>query len=179
MPVLQISPALRLRPLLYADIVPMAALANNYEIARHLRDYFPYPYTTQNAEDFIQWTLESEGEKTLTFAIEEHGALAGVCGLILGSDIHRYTAEIGYWLGQPYWGRGLATQATVALTHYAFDVLELLRVYAYVFETNQASARVLEKAGFQFEGRMRAHAVKHDKVLDTLMYAATDSGQRH
>lgn len=168
---LPLTETLLLRPLRPEDAIPMAALANNPLISNQLRDYFPHPYTVEDAQAFIHWTLEQEGEVTHTFAIEGQGILTGVCGLIPGADVHRFSAEIGYWLGEPFWGQGIATVVADALARYAFDALGLLRVHAYVFATNPASARVLEKAGFQYEGNMRRYAVKHDQALDVWLYA--------
>jgi ribosomal-protein-alanine N-acetyltransferase len=105
------------------------------------------------------------------FAIATGTEAVGSIGLMLGQDVHRYTAELGYWLAEPYWGRGIVTLAVLAMVEYAFGELGLHRVHAEPYAPNLASARVLEKAGFRLEGRMRASAFKDGRIVDQLLYA--------
>jgi len=158
-----------LRPWRDDDAETLARLADDPRVASMLRDRFPHPYSRADAESFIAF---ASSQATVTnFAIEATGEIAGGIGLEPFADVHRLTAEIGYWLGPRYWGRGLATASVVALTRHAFDALALTRVQAGVYEWNPASARVLEKAGFTLEGRMRKHVTKNGRTGDVLLYA--------
>jgi RimJ/RimL family protein N-acetyltransferase len=151
------------------DEQSLARHANNYKIWRNVRDRFPHPYTLEDAHG---WISEASLDETPTnFAIVVDGAAVGGIGLIFHDDIHRHTAEIGYWLGEEFWGRGIVTEAVRAVSDWAFAHFDLRRIYAGVIEWNQASARVLEKAGFQFEGRMRKAVTKEGVTMDELLYA--------
>ncbi|MBI2212537.1 MAG: GNAT family N-acetyltransferase [Acidobacteria bacterium] len=146
--------------------------ADNYAVWRSLRDRFPRPYTLDDARRWIEAQLQAP-ERLMNFAIERHGEAVGGVGFIPGSDVESRTAEIGYWVGQSLWGRGLATAAVQAVLPYAFERLELLRVFAAVFELNPASARVLEKAGFVREGVLRDAAIKEGRVTSMIVYGMT------
>jgi len=147
----------------------LARYANNPAIARNLRDRFPHPYTRGDAECFLAF-CEEMSPRTY-FAIATPDEAVGGIGITLHDDIERVSAELGYWLGEPFWGRGIATEAAIAVTDWAFATFPLTRVYATPFAENPASARVLEKAGFQLEGRMRRCAIKNGQIIDELMYA--------
>ncbi|MCD7899355.1 MAG: GNAT family N-acetyltransferase [Bacteroides sp.] len=121
----------------------MQRLANNHAIAINLRDTFPYPYTIENAVSFLE--LTANGSLGHVFGIYESDTFVGCCSLIPQHDIYRINAEIGYWIGEPYWGKGYATEAVKLLVEFAFEELNLLRVYAYIFEYNISSMKVLEK----------------------------------
>lgn len=143
--------------------------ANDPDVAANMRDRFPHPYTPADAE---RWLGIATAEGPLTnFAIE-----VGGIGLILGTDIERCSAEIGYWLGRSVWGRGLATAAVRALVGYGFREFGPTRILAHVFANHGASARVLEKAGFSREGLMRRAAIKAGVVRDQVLSAITDQG---
>jgi ribosomal-protein-alanine N-acetyltransferase len=143
--------------------------ANNRKIWRNVRDRFPHPYSL---EDAIWWIRFANSETPVAnFAIEVDGAAVGGIGLILRDDIYRLSAEIGYWLGEEFWGRGITSEAVRALTDYAFATFKLCRIYAEVFAWNPASMRVLEKAGFQFEGRLKKSVIKDGEILDACIYA--------
>jgi RimJ/RimL family protein N-acetyltransferase len=153
-----------------ADRAALVKYANNPKVAANLRDRFPSPYTDADAR---LWLTSVAGETPRThFAIADESELIGGIGLELKGDVYRQSAEIGYWLGEPHWGRGIATLALRALTEWGFRELGLARIYAGVFETNPASARVLEKAGYVFEGRLRRHVTKGGRLLDELIYSA-------
>jgi len=101
------------------------------------------------------------------------GVAAGGIGVHSGQDVHRHTATVGYWLGEDFWGRGIMTEAVTAVTNFCFENFPLRRISAEVFANNPASARVLEKAGFIFEARLKNHVFKDGKLLDSLLYART------
>lgn len=146
--------------------------ANNRKVWLNLRDRFPHPYTRSDAEQWIQHITEITPETN--FAIDVNGEAVGGIGLVLHDDVDRCSAEVGYWLGEKYWGRGITTAALQVLTEYAFNQLNLKRVYAVPYARNAASIKVLEKAGYICEGVMRQSAIKDGVVLDQLMYAKTD-----
>ena len=147
----------------------MARHADNRKIWLNVRDRFPHPYTLGAAESWVAMVTAADPETQ--FAIEVDGEAAGGIGVFLQEDVSRYTAEIGYWLGEAYWNRGIMTSVVRRFTDYAFASYDLNRIYANVFAWNEASVRVLEKAGYAFEGRQLAATVKDGQVLDNLMYA--------
>ena len=153
------------------DVPSLAKHANNRNVWRNLRDAFPHPYSLDDARSFIRFAVF--GHPVTHFAIEVDGVAGGSIGFVMKQDIYRKTAEIGIWLGEPFWGRGIATEALGALTDYAFSHYDLLRMYAAVFEWNTGSMRALEKAGFVFEARLHKNAVKDGQVIDELIYART------
>lgn len=159
---------IQIRPLLIADKTQMAQLANNKKIWDNVRDYFPHPYSEKDAEAFI--TSQNKEVHTGNFAIECNGNFSGVIGLILQKDVYRKSAEIGYWIGEPFWGKGIATKAIELIVKYAFEELKLIRVYAGVFEYNTASMKVLEKNGFQKEGVSKNAVFKNDKIWNEHKY---------
>ena len=151
------------------DADALVKYANNYHIWKNLRDGFPHPYTAQNARDFLK---AAAGQNPATyFAIATAEEAIGGIGVTLNHDVHRLTAEMGYWLGEPFWGKGIMTEAVTAFTDFAFEQFGLVRIYAEPYATNQASCRVLEKAGFQLEGRMRNSVVKAGQIGDQFLYA--------
>ena len=152
-----------------ADLASLVEHANNRNVSIHLRDRFPFPYTRKDGQGFIRAARMMHPE-TL-FAIAVDGVAVGGIGFYLQKDIERMSAEIGYWLGESFWGRGIASEAIVAMTRYAFDHYELTRLYALVVDGNEASCRVLEKAGYALEGRLRRSAIKNGVVSDQLLYA--------
>lgn len=150
------------------DAPSIAKYANNRKIWTNLRDAFPYPYGLQDAESFISRSIASN--PITVFAIATQSEVIGSIGLLLGKDVHRFTAELGYWLAEPFWGKGIMTQAVKSLTDYATSDLKLHRIFAEPYTTNPASARVLEKAGFLCEGILRSNVFKDGKVLDQYLY---------
>jgi ribosomal-protein-alanine N-acetyltransferase len=153
------------------DAPSLAAHANNRNVWINLRDAFPHPYSLDDAHAFIRMALAKS--PATFFAIVVEGAAVGGIGYTLHEDVERLSAEIGYWLGEAYWGRGIVTEALTAVTDHAVRSHGLTRVYAVPYEWNAASCRVLEKAGYVFEGRMRRSAIKDGRVLDQLLYAYT------
>jgi RimJ/RimL family protein N-acetyltransferase len=160
-----------LRPYRDEDAVTLQQLADDREVSRFLRDRFPHPYTFEDAREWIARARAETASPPLTFAISGAArTMLGGIGLDRQGDVYRHSAELGYWLGRAHWGRGVATAAVEAICGYGFATLGLRRIYACVFEPNTASTRVLEKAGFQLEGRHRQAVCKDDEILDELMY---------
>lgn len=152
-----------------SDVEALARHANNRNIWINLRDAFPHPYTRQHARDFIRTTRQRTPETLFAIAVDRE--VIGGVGFVLHPDVERVSAEIGYWLAEPFWGRGIATEALTAVTRHAIEVHGLTRVYALPFAWNVASCRVLEKAGFVLESRLRRSAIKDGVVTDQMQYA--------
>ncbi len=152
-----------------SDAASMAEHANNRRIWVNLRDRFPHPYHVSHARTFIRLARSLDPE-TL-FAIAVNGQAIGGIGFQVDTDVERVSAEIGYWLGEAYWGRGIATEALVAVTRYAIEQHQLTRVFALPFGYNLASCRVLEKAGYVLEGVRRRSALKDGQIVDQVQYA--------
>jgi RimJ/RimL family protein N-acetyltransferase len=153
-----------------ADAEPLTRHANDREVSIHLRDRFPYPYGIEQARTFLGWIAKQPAPTV--WAIEVDGEAAGGIGIELHTDVERVSAEIGYWLGQAHWGRGIVTDALKAVTAEAFARFEITRLYAVPFADHIASVRVLEKAGYVREGHMRQSAIKNGVVRDQLLFAA-------
>jgi RimJ/RimL family protein N-acetyltransferase len=151
------------------DLHSMVAHANNRNVWINLRDRFPHPYTERDGRAFLKHTLAQHPETA--FAITVNGDAVGGIGFQIMGDVERVSAEIGYWLGELFWGRGIATEALVTVTRYAIATHGLTRIYAVPFAWNAASCRVLEKAGYVLEGRLRRSAIKDGQVTDQLQYA--------
>ncbi|HEX6729006.1 MAG TPA: GNAT family N-acetyltransferase [Pyrinomonadaceae bacterium] len=146
--------------------------ANNRNVWINLRDRFPHPYTVSDAKSWLESVIGRVPETNFAIASVDNEAVGGI-GFILQPDVGYRSAEIGYWLGEDHWGRGLATEAVRAITDHAFAHHDICRIYAHVFEWNAASARVLEKVGYVFEGRLKKSVTKDGKTIDQLMYAIT------
>ncbi|MBL8983017.1 MAG: GNAT family N-acetyltransferase [Gemmatimonadetes bacterium] len=146
------------------DAPLMAPLADNYQIWRFVRDRFPHPYTVANAEAYIAEATAKDPE--CWFAITLDDRPIGAIGLIPGEDINRVTAEMGYWLGEPYWGHGYATEAARGFSDWVLANRDFVRLEGIVFSYHTASANVLQKAGFELESTKRRAAIKEGKVVD-------------
>ncbi|MFZ0473029.1 MAG: GNAT family N-acetyltransferase, partial [Bacteroidales bacterium] len=120
----------------------MTELANNEKISVNLRDAFPYPYTVPDAEAFIAGCIRQNPVEI--FAIEYHGQYVGNIGLHKQSDVYSKSAELGYFIGEPYWNKGITTRAVNLICEYGFKELDIVRIYSGIFEYNPASQRVLE-----------------------------------
>jgi len=158
-----------IRPWNPRDREALVKYANNRKVWLNLRDAFPHPYTDANAASFLD--MVSLQNPPTFFAIATQEEAIGGIGVTLNQDVHRLTAEMGYWLGEPYWGRGLMTEAVSKFAEYVFEKFQLMRVYAEPYDNNLGSCRVLEKAGFVLEGRLRSSVIKDSQVLDQLLYA--------
>jgi len=163
------TPTCVLRPWRLSDAPALPIHANNPAIGRNLRDGFPYPYTLDSALAFIAGAQALQ--PLCRFAIVLGGEAVGSIGFTLHPNVERVSAEVGYWLGESCWGRGITTDAVRAVTRYAITHHGLTRVYAVPYEWNTASFKVLEKAGYSCEGRMRRSAIKDGQIVDQLLYA--------
>ncbi len=151
------------------DAASLEMNANSRNVWRNLLESFPSPYTLADAEHWIRHA--SSGDPETHFAIAVEKVAVGGIGFDLLKDVHRRAARIGYWLGEPYWGRGIATEALRAVTEHAFSRYDIVRIAATVFEWNPASGRVLEKAGYVQEARLRKSVTKDGRTVDCLLYA--------
>lgn len=159
----------RLRPWQLEDVDSLAEHANNFKIANNLTNKFPHPYTHENAEDFIRMTMLHEPRQIL--AIEVGGKAVGSIGLHPLDDIFIRNIEIGYWIGETYWGKGIVSNAVRQMTAYGFRNFEVERIFARAFGSNVASQRVLEKAGFLLEAKFKQTIYKNGRYEDELVYA--------
>lgn len=151
-----------------ADIDGLCRSFGDPKVTRMLRE-IPSPYTRTHAREWVEVTRD---ERPLRhFAIAKDCELIGGVGFKFQAGVYSHTAEIGYWLNEPYWGQGIATEVVRTMTAYAFDHFDLVRVFAQVFESNPASARVLEKVGYQLDGRLRKNVDKDGRLLDELVYS--------
>ena len=155
---------IKIRPLKLSDKTQLSKLANNKKIWDNLRHYIPFPYSESDADFFINLTKKENPKQT--FAIEYKGKLSGVIGLVIQKDVYQKSAEIGYWVGEPFWGNGIATNAVKLITEYGFNKLGLNRIYTGVFAYNIASMAVLEKNGYEKEGIFKNAIIKNNKVCD-------------
>ena len=158
-----------LRPWSFADVNDLSTLANNRKIWDNVRDYFPHPYTRQKAEEWV--SLHHQKKPVTHFAIEAAGKLAGGISILQKEDIYRCSAEIGYWIGEPYWGRGIATEAISLMVNITWEMYpEVVRIYAEVFPGNIGSARALEKNGFTLECIRKNSCVKNGIIGDDMVF---------
>ena len=151
------------------DVGSLATHANNRKVWINQRDQFPHPYTKRDAQAFVRMARRMDPETF--FAIAVGGPAVGGIGFVPQRDVERVSAEIGYWLGEPYWGRGIATDALTAVTAHAIRTHGFTRLFALPFAYNTSSCRVLEKAGYVLEGRLKRSAIKDGTVTDQLQYA--------
>lgn len=160
-----------IRPWRLEDAASLAQNINNKRVQDNLRDGIPYPYTVRDAEEYISQMLAADPTEMFAFAIDVDGRAIGSIAVERGRNIHFRTAELGYYLGEPYWGRGYGTSAVRQACAYVFSHSDILRIFAEPFSCNAASCRVFEKAGFQLEGILRCNAVKNGKLLDMKLYS--------
>ena len=154
-----------------SDAADLALAASNKKVQDNLRDGFPYPYTEQDAVRFIQRMLSANEDETFAFAVTVDDKAIGSISVSRQGNIHRQTAELGYYIAEKYWGKGIMTEAVKQICAYVFEYSDIIRIFADPFAYNTASCRVLEKAGFQFEGTLKSNAVKNGKIIDMKMYA--------
>ena len=151
-------------------IPDVAKYANNSRIAANLRDVFPWPYTDADAERFVRDCMEKEGAGDLFRAILAGGECVGSISVAQGGDVYRRSGELGYWLAEPFWGKGIMTWAVREICREAFEKLDIVRIYAEPYAYNTGSRRVLEKAGFTLEGILRKSVCKRGEVFDSCIY---------
>ena len=154
-----------------SDAKDLAMALSNRKIQDNLRDGMPYPYTEQDGMDYISSMISADENETFAFAITVDDKAVGSIGVFRQDNIHRQTAELGYYIAEKYWGKGLMTEAVTQMCEYVFEKSDIIRIYAEPFAYNAASCRVLEKVGFQYEGTLRSNAVKNGKVIDMKMYS--------
>jgi RimJ/RimL family protein N-acetyltransferase len=160
-----------LRPFRDSDLASLVKYANNYNIAKYLTNQFPHPYTDEDGQKFI--SSVSNSDPVNVFAIEINGETAGAIGIFPQSDIHEKNAEMGYWLAEPFWGNGIITCAIGQIVEYGFKTFDIIRIFSRPFSTNSASQRVLEKAGFVCEARLKNAVYKNGNYMDELIYIKT------
>ncbi len=158
-----------LRDLEEMDIFKLAEYANNKKVSVNLRDAFPSPYTVENAKEFVEM-VNKQNPKTF-FAIEYRGEYVGNISLSVGTDVYRNSAEIGYFIGEPFWNKGIATKAVNLMTDFGFEKLGIVRIYTGVFGFNKSSQRVLEKCGFSKEAIFKSSITKNGKIYDEIRFA--------
>ena len=158
-----------LRPWREGDEEALARYANNRKVWINVRDHFPHPYTLEHAREWLGRQITAP-EPPLNLAIEYAGEAIGSVGVQPMTDVSRFTAEVGYWLGEPFWGRGFAPEALRGLTGYAFERFPLERLEGWVFAWNPSSGRVLEKAGYELEATLRRSAFKDGQFIDCHVY---------
>ena len=154
-----------------SDAKDLAIALSNRKVQDNLRDGLPYPYTEQDGKDYISDMLSANEDDTFAFAVTADNKVVGSIGVFRQGNIHRQTAELGYYVAEEYWNRGIMTEAVKQICEYVFSKSDILRIYAEPFAYNIASCRVLEKAGFLYEGTLRSNAVKNGEVIDMKMYS--------
>jgi [ribosomal protein S5]-alanine N-acetyltransferase len=159
-----------LKPWILHNARDLAAIANNKHISDNLRDGFPYPYSYNDAVNWLTGTVMIN-EPPRFFAIYFESNLAGSIGLVLKEDIYRKNGEIGYFIDEKLWGRGIITKAIKAITSYGFRNFDLERIYAEPFADNTGSRRALEKAGFKCEAVFRRNVIKNGIIKDSCIYS--------
>ena len=162
---------INLREWRLTDAADLAAAINNKKVQDNLRDGIPYPYTEKDAKEFISAMLSAKKDTQYAFAILCDDKVIGSIGVFRKDNVHRLTAELGYYIAEPYWGKGITTEAVKLICDYVFENTDIVRIFAEPYAFNTASCRVLEKAGFQFEGVLRQNAIKNGQSVDMKMYA--------
>jgi len=158
----------QIREFLANDVEAIVKNANNREVSKYMRDSFPYPYTKDNAVQRIDFVKKNYS--SLFFAIADENELIGGIGAVPQTDVHRFSAEVGFWLGQSHWNKGIITKALPVFCNYLFSKFDFNRLTANVFEGNDASQKVLEKNGFVLEGKLRKSVFKENKFVDHYIY---------
>ena len=154
-----------------SDAAALASALNNENVQKNLRDGLPFPYTVKDGEEYINAMLCSDENETFAFAVTDGDRAIGSIGVFRCGNIHRRTAELGYYVAEEYWGRGVMTAAVKLACRHVFENSDIIRIFAEPFAYNAASCRVLEKCGFQLEGVLRSNAVKCGKIIDMKMYS--------
>lgn len=154
-----------------SDAKDLAIALSNRKVLDNLRDGLPHPYTEQDGADYISAMLSANEDETFAFAIIVDDKVVGSIGVFRQENIHRQTAELGYYIAEKYWGKGIMTEAVTQICEHVFEKSDIIRIFAEPFAYNEASCRVLEKAGFQYEGTLRSNAVKNGKIIDMKMYS--------
>src|SRR4030095_2175480 len=151
------------------DLDKLVLYANNKKIFDNLTDAFPYPYTREDGIKFIETTSTESPIKVLAVIFNDEAI--GSIGIFPDVDVHRKNAQIGYWIAEPFWGRGIGTEAILHIVDYGFKTFDIERIYALAYGRNKASQRVLEKAGFKIEAKLEKTIFKNNEFLDEIIYA--------
>lgn len=154
-----------------SDAADLALAVSNKKVQDNLRDGLPYPYTEQDGAEYIQAMLSADENKTFAFAVTADDKAIGSISVFRQENIHRRTAELGYYIAEEYWGKGIMTEAIKQICEYVFQNSDIIRIFAEPFADNKASCRVLEKAGFQLEGILKSAAIKNGKIIDMKIYS--------
>ncbi|MET4083058.1 ribosomal-protein-alanine N-acetyltransferase [Pedobacter sp. UYP30] len=157
-----------LRPFEPRDADALAKYANNYNISKNLTNKFPFPYTKKDAEIFITWALSHNPLQVM--AIEIDRDVIGSIGIHPLADIYAKSAELGYWIGESFWGKGIATGAIEEMLVYGFEAFDIDRVFARTTQVNLASQSALKKAGFVLEAKLNATIFKNNEYFDELIF---------
>ncbi|GFI61599.1 putative ribosomal N-acetyltransferase YdaF [Clostridiales bacterium] len=160
----------KIRQWRFEDASDLAVAINNPNVQNNLRDGIPYPYTKNDAAEFIELMLNSD-KNTIPFAIEYYGKVVGSIAVYRGDNIHFRTGEIGYYIGEDYWGLGITTDAVSQICSYIFNNTDIIRIFAEPFSYNIASCKILEKNGFKQEGILRKNAFKNGNIYDMVLYS--------
>lgn len=152
-----------------SDAAALAKIANNKKIWDNVRDRLPHPYTKKDAKEWLA-LVKKQKEPATTFCIEADGELAGSIGFTLKEDVFRKTVEIGYFVGEEYWGKGIATEAIRQMVDYIQKKFDVIRIYAEVFDFNKPSMKALEKNGFYLECIRRKAAIKNNVIVDDYVW---------
>lgn len=161
----------KIRKWTLSDAKDLATALSNKKVLDNLRDGLPYPYTEQDGKEFISSMLDADENDTFAFAVTTDGKAIGSVSAFRQGNIHRQTAELGYYIAEEYWRKGIMTEAVKQLCDYVFAHTDVIRIYAEPFASNIGSCRVLEKAGFKCEGTLRSNAIKNGIVSDMKMYS--------
>ncbi len=153
------------------DAKSLAQSANNPNIAKNLRNVFPFPYTIEDAVWYINDCISKEGKKQITCAIDVDGQAVGSIGIFIKDDIYEKSGELGYWLSEKYWRQGIVSRAVQIICKQAFEAFDIIRIFAEPFTDNAGSRRVLEKSGFTYEGTMRSGVYKNGEIHSYCMYS--------
>ncbi|MDR0974878.1 MAG: GNAT family N-acetyltransferase [Ruminococcus sp.] len=168
---MKIKTDVTLREWQLSDAAALSEILTNKKVLDNLRDGLPYPYTEKDGEFYINSMLSADKNDTFAFAIINDGEVVGSIGAFRQQNIHSKTAEVGYYVGEKYWGNGICTAAVTLLSRFVFENTDIIRLFAEPFASNAGSIRVLEKAGFEYEGTLRKNAVKNGVVNDMKMYS--------
>lgn len=160
-----------LRKWQYDDAEELAKAANNPNIANNLRNTFPNPYTIEDAKWFVGDCISKEGKNQITRAIVVDGKAVGSIGVFIKDDVYEKSGELGYWLSEDYWLRGITSKAVAQICREAFAAFDIVRIFAEPFDSNIGSKAVLEKAGFTYEGTMRNGVYKNGEILSYCVYS--------
>ncbi|MDO5560240.1 MAG: GNAT family protein [Oscillospiraceae bacterium] len=158
-----------------SDAHELAQILGNTNVQNNLRDGFPLPYTDNDAAEYIRSVLNDKERSVFAFAVTLDDKVVGSIGIFRKDNIHFRTAEMGYCLSEPYWGRGIASAAVKLACSLVFENSDIIRIFAEPFADNAASCRVLEKCGFEYEGTMKSNAVKNSQIIDMKLYALIKS----